>query len=164
MVSTGGTCAGTMTLVSRFESPIRPGMVSPAPDDAVARHWMTAVHQVARESRLRVAGVRAEPRVGRSFYAVALADDGGVCTLLLNPASRTVACVTGDHPFPANAVYVDVPGGETFVEAGFEVLQSGALEQPLADEHLGGLSAEQATQVRYHRPTRVGDVIFNWFD
>ncbi len=153
-----------MGAVARSPVSIRSGSVFPLPDDELARRWTTAVHQVAQAARLRVTGSRTEPSVARSFYAIALADEAGVRTLILNPAGRTVACVAGDHPFPANAIYIDVPARGVFVEAGFEVPQPRDLIEPLSDDYLGELSDDEAAQVRYHRPARVGDVLFNWFD
>ena len=72
--------------------------------------------------------------------------------------------MAGHHPFPANATYVEVPGPERFSAAGFRTLSPAELDAPLRERHLDGLEETEAMQIRYHRPGRVGDVLFNWFD
>lgn len=139
-------------------------MVFPAPAPDTARTWLTVVHEVARVSGGRVIGEVAEPGVGRSFYSVPMALGEETVTLLMNPAGRLVACVRGDRPFPANASYLDVPGCGSFEAAGFIPARASAMEAPLRGLDLAGLNEHEAQQVRYHRPDRVGDVVFNWFD
>jgi hypothetical protein len=125
---------------------------------------MSVVHRVARDRGLRVVGSYSESWVDRSFYSVVVAGSDGRKTLLLNPATRVVASVRGEHPHPAGVVYVDVDGPANFVEAGFKVPSPAELDAALYDGDLAELDAEEAEQVRYHRPGRVGELIFNWFD
>jgi hypothetical protein len=38
------------------------------------------------------------------------------------------------------------------------------LERPLTDDLISQLTHAERRDIAYHRPPRVGDVIFNWFD
>ncbi len=143
---------------------LRRGVVFPTLAPDTARDWLSVVHDVARRGHGRVLGDMDEPRVDRSFYAVPVAFPAGTVTLLLNCAVRVVACVDGDRPFPANATFLDVPSPESFAEAGFEPASPDELTAPLTDADVDLLDEKEAEQVRYHRPNRVGDVLFNWFD
>jgi hypothetical protein len=53
---------------------------------------------------------------------------------------------------------------QVFARVGLRVASSADLRQPLRDEHLRWLAEEERRDVAYHRPERVGDVLFNWFD
>lgn len=48
--------------------------------------------------------------------------------------------------------------------AGFRIADPTELEQPLTDNHIAGLPEAERKDIAYHRPPRVGDVVFNWFD
>lgn len=83
---------------------------------------------------------------------------------MLNPAIRTVGAVRGDRPLVANAEFVAVVSPASFVHSGFHVAREELLGSVLSEQHLAALGQAEASHVRYHQPTRVGDVIFNWFD
>lgn len=83
---------------------------------------------------------------------------------MLNPAIRLVGAVGGDHSSIATAEFVTVAGAEIFLANGFAVANPLDLAAPLSDRHLLSLKNNEAEQVRYHQPDRVGDVVFNWFD
>jgi hypothetical protein len=54
---------------------------------------------------------------------------------------------------------------EYFQAAGkYQVLNRADLEQPLCERDLALLAPAEAMQIRYWRPYRVGDVIFNFWD
>jgi hypothetical protein len=38
------------------------------------------------------------------------------------------------------------------------------MERPLTDEQAAGLTAAERKDIAYHRPPRVGDMLFNWFE
>jgi hypothetical protein len=88
----------------------------------------------------------------------------GTVTLLLNTAAGLVACVEGDRPFPADARYTDVPSPTSFEDLGLVVAGPDRMTAAWTAEALSRLGAEEAEQVRYHRPARTGDVLFTWFD
>lgn len=137
-----------------------------APDDdpESARIWLGVVHKVSREAGGRVQGEMREVGLARSFYAQVVVLDAGPITLLLNPGARLVACVNDEHPFPANATYTVVPGSHLFEQAGFRVAMPEEMRAPMTErvfEKVGGIEADD---LRYFKPTRLGDVFFNWFD
>lgn len=141
------------------------GCVFPTPDPEMQRHWLAAVHTAARGDSAEVVGAVEPVMVGRSFARVVLRGSGGdSTTVMLNPAIRLVGAVSGDQSFIANAEYVTVAGAEIFLANGFAVADPLDLAASLSDRHLLSLKDEEAEQVRYHRPDRVGDVVFNWFD
>ena len=70
----------------------------------------------------------------------------------------------GDERFPADASYTTVRWPEVFTRNGLRIADPLAMEQPWSETDLARLSDEEAAQVRYHRPRRVGDILFNWFD
>lgn len=57
-----------------------------------------------------------------------------------------------------------MPSPDVFTGADFRVADPAELEQLLTDDHVAGLTDAERKDVAYHRPPRVGDVIFNWFD
>jgi hypothetical protein len=67
-------------------------------------------------------------------------------------------------PHDLAPAFREVPFPDVFTLAGFRVADPAELEQPLTDSHVAGLSAAERTDIAYHRPARVGDVIFNWYD
>lgn len=48
--------------------------------------------------------------------------------------------------------------------AGLHVAAPAGLEEPLTDAHLTQLDASERQDIAYHRPERVGDALYNWFD
>ena len=63
-----------------------------------------------------------------------------------------------------DAPFVDVPRSDLFSLVGLRVLTPEELEQPLTDDKMTNLLPSERRDVAYHAPTRIGDVIFNWFD
>lgn len=125
---------------------------------------MGLVHDVARLSGGRVTGRLEGPAVGRSYYSVLLSIAGESITLLMNPAARLVACVHGERPVAAGATFMEVPEPGTFDRAGWMVGSPSDMEMSVSDRDLSALDADEVEQIRYHRPDRIGDVLFNWFD
>ena len=129
------------------------------------RRWLAAVHTAARGSSAEVIGAVAPVTVGRSFARVLVRGSGGdSTTVMLNPAIRLVGAVSGDPSLVATAEFVTVAGVEVFLANGFAVADPLDLSASLTEGDLLLLKDEEAEQVRYHGPDRVGDVVFNWFD
>ena len=146
------------------EALVSVGVVHPDDNPESARIWLGVVHEVARDAGGRVRGEMHELGVARSFYAQALVLDAGTVTLLLNPGARLVACVHDEHPFPANTDYTVVPGSDSFERVSFRVAAPEEMQAPMSErvfERVGGIEADN---LRYFKPTRLGDVFFNWFD
>lgn len=107
----------------------------------------------------------AEPRVGRNYYLlrVQLAD-GTPLRILLNLAVDVVAAVDDRDPHDLQAAFLDVPCPDLFTLAGIRIAHPAELEQPLTDNHIAAMTDAQRKDIAYHRPPRVGDVVFNGFD
>ena len=87
-----------------------------------------------------------------------------VSTLVLNTAALLVGCVEGDRPLTANATFTAVRHPEVFTRIGLVVADPSDMARAWNEADLSLLSEEELTQVRYHGPRRVGDILFNWFD
>lgn len=61
-------------------------------------------------------------------------------------------------------VFAEVPRGEIYRRAGLRVATAAELEQPIEDRHLRVLTDDERQDIAYHRPGRLGDLLFNWFD
>lgn len=135
-----------------------PAVTLPHTDPAARRSLLAAAHEVARAGRVATGTVVAEPTVGRNYYRVTHTDR---TVLLLNAAAMLVAA---SEPFEMVASFVDVPGADVFARHGFRVASATELVQPLTPAHLRDLTDAEQRDVAYHRPARVGDLLFNWFD
>ncbi len=142
---------------------LRPGVVFPDPDPATERAWLGAVHVLAREHGGRVVGEVQHPDAGRNHSSVVVALDR-LLTVVLNTGARLVAGLDGPLPHPAAARYVDLPHAAAFDLVGLRVARADELEEALTDDHLRALPAQETEQVRYHRASRVGEVLVSWFD
>ena len=121
------------------------------------------MHQAAYETASRVDGQAQEPGPGRNHYrqTVILAD-GDRVEILLNAVNWLVACRRDGRP---GAPFVEVPRPDLFELVGLHVATPQDLEQGgLLDNDTAGLSSSERADITYHRPTRVGDVLYNWFD
>jgi hypothetical protein len=144
---------------------LAPGVASGASDGKVGAAWTAVVYQVARESGAEVLGSPAPPTVGRNYYQALLRQADGRCVrLLLHGAARLVAATADDASGRLDAPFVDVPRPDLFSLVGLRVLTPQELEQPLTDDKMSNLLPSERRDVAYHAPTRIGDVIFNWFD
>ncbi|MDG4832514.1 hypothetical protein O7627_24860 [Solwaraspora sp. WMMD1047] len=106
-----------------------------------------------------------EPTVGRNHYRVGvrLRDDKPL-SILFNAAVFLVAGAEQQDPHMIHSVFVDVPGWEIYRRAGLRVATTAELNQPLHERHLQLLTEEERRDVSYHQPSRLGDLLFNWFD
>ncbi|RGC65530.1 hypothetical protein C5N14_28410 [Micromonospora sp. MW-13] len=106
-----------------------------------------------------------EPSVGRNYYWVGVRlRDGVEVSLLFNAAASLVAAAEPQDRHSATLMFVDVPAGNSFSEAGLRVATAAELIQPLSDSDLRFLTEDERRDVAYHRPDRLGDLLFNWFD
>jgi hypothetical protein len=93
--------------------------------------------------------------------------DGAEVRLMLNVAARLVAC--GEyHDLPGVRVlatpFRDVPRPDLFILAGFVVADRGAMERSATQDDLVVPGPDEWRDVNYHGATRLGEVLFNWFD
>jgi hypothetical protein len=144
---------------------LQPGVTQPFLDASARASWLAAVHQSMRAVGGAVTADVEEPIVGRNYYRVGVdLRDGSRLNLLLNAAASLVAATERHDPHTLAAAFVDVPGGDTFSQAGLRVATAAELHQPLDEPHLKWLAPEEARDVGYHQPSRLGDLLFNWFD
>lgn len=140
------------------------GVTTAHVDPAMARTWLATAHQVVRETGGRVLGPVEPPSVGRNHYRVRVDIDGRRLRLLLNAAAGLVAVAEDVDPHALATVFRTVPRPDLFTAAGLHVAAPADLEQPLDQGQLTHLNADEQRDIAYHRPARVGDAVFNWFD
>jgi hypothetical protein len=124
-------------------------------------------HEIARrvEGKL-VAGGASLNGVERNFIYQMLAIPAGQVAVLLNAHYPVIAFA---HPLNAGEVSLHFMDSGALAEAFrffgvYEVLGLAELEAPLHQEAFGELSAAELEQLKYWKPRRVGDLIFNFWD
>jgi hypothetical protein len=147
---------------------VDPAAVRGANDEDLRRRWLGGVHRSLREDRLggRVLDEVKPPGPGWNYYFVRVQyADGDPLRILLNAAVGLVAA-SRDRGVPLLGPldFCEVPHDQAFRTAGFDVASADALSTPPAPEHTGLLTEAQHRDIQYHRPARVGDLLFNWFD
>jgi hypothetical protein len=126
----------------------------------VRASWLAAVHESMRVGGGAVVARAEAPAVGRNFYRVGVRlRDGTPVALLLNAAVKLVGARRS-----LDESFVDVPGGDVFARAGFHVAGPADLDEPLRETRLRLLAADERRDAAYHRPDRLGDLLFNRFD
>lgn len=84
---------------------------------------------------------------------------------MLNAAANLVACAHDDEsPTVGPLAFCKVPHLEIFVAEGFQVVSVDLMTSGLRTDDVAALGADEQAEITYHRPDRVGDVLFNWFD
>jgi hypothetical protein len=144
---------------------LQAGVTKPHLDRAARATWMTIVYDSTRALDGVVTTSVEEPTVGRNHYRVGVRfRDGQPLRILFNAAVLLVAGAEQQDPDMINAVFVDVPGWDIYHRAGLRVATTAELNQPLNERHLQLLTQEERRDVSYHQPSRLGDLLFNWFD
>ncbi len=140
-------------------------MTTPRTDAAAYAVWISVVHQIVRETGSLVTAAVEPPAVGRNHYRIRLTTaDGARLRLLLNATTLLVAAADDTDPDVATARFRTVPGSDLFTAAGLRVAAPADLERPLTDQDTTALTQAERKDIAYHRPTRIGDALFNWFD
>jgi hypothetical protein len=144
---------------------LQPGVTKPHVDHAVRTSWLAAVHEAMRSVGGAVVAAAEEPAVGRNYYRVGVeARDGVAGVIVFNAAALLVAAAEAADPQEIAMVFVAVPGIGVFSERGFRVAGPAELNEPLKERHLHALLADERRDLAYHRPSRLGDLLFGWFD
>ncbi|SHF87487.1 hypothetical protein [Streptoalloteichus hindustanus] len=147
------------------ESLLIPGVATASTDSELCAHWLAVVHQVARETESRVLGQPTAPGPARNYYEIRVQlGDSDVIRLLLNVPTALVAAADDRAPGELATAFRPVPRGDLFRHAGLRVAEPSELERPLTHSQTRALSPAERQDIAYHRPDRVGDVVFNWFD
>jgi hypothetical protein len=141
------------------------GVTSPTVDSRTSSVWVAVVHQMVREIGGSVVGCVEPPGPGRNYYRLAAVLPGvGRVWVLLNAAIPLVGCQQRAEPGDLALPFRDVQRPDLFEVAGLRVATSDELERALRSSDLVGLRPDEMRDIEYHRPGRVGDVIYNWFD
>lgn len=131
-----------------------------------------ACFATARSVRAKVAEVRGAGSDGmaRSCHHARLRLDQGptpAILVLCNAHAPLVAFADPAHHVAASPVFVDARNlaerlGQVAVD--FRMLSVADLEQPVRPNAIAELNDAELQQVRYWRPSRIGDVVFNHWD
>lgn len=131
--------------------------------DVVA--FKTACHAVARSIRATVGEVTLAG-VTPSFHTVLITAPGIRSTVLCHAVLPVVAFAAS--PTRAGAPLADFQSppawADTFELDGFRLLDVEELSMPLAAADTSELAEAELEQVRYWRPSTVGELMFNWWD
>ncbi|WP_240638385.1 hypothetical protein [Micromonospora aurantiaca] len=150
-----------MEIIHLFQA----GVTKPHPDQAASATWLAMVYASTRAVGGVVTTSVEEPMTGRNHYRVGVRlRDGSSLSILFNAAAFLVAGAERQDAHMINAVFVDVPGGEVYRRAALRLATTAELNQPIEDRYLHLLTEEERQDVAYHQPSRLGDLLFNWFD
>lgn len=150
-----------------LESPLSPDLVMGRElDDARRRVWLQGVHHLLRDRGGRVVGEVVDPGPGSNYYAVRVElERGRRLRILLNaPAALVGAAEDSADPDSGPLQFRAVPEPDAFTALGLGVAAVECLREPLREEHCAAFTRNERRAVTYHRPTTVGDLLFNWFD
>ncbi|MGW6732341.1 hypothetical protein [Streptomyces sp. NPDC055013] len=127
--------------------------------------FKTACHAVARSIRATVGDVTLAG-VTPSFHTVLITAPGIRSTVLCHELLLVVAFVASPPQAGAPlADFISPPAwADAFERGGFRPLDVGELGMPLASADTSELAEAELEQVRYWRPSTVGELMFNWWD
>jgi hypothetical protein len=143
------------------------GVTLPEFDSELASVWLAIAHQVARETGARIIAPVAPPEVAQNYYALPMRfDDGTAHRLMLNVV---VGLVGSKYEAPdgvriLDAPFRDVPRPDLFMQAGFVVADRAEMEREVTPADLVDLGPCERGDIAGHKISRLGDVLFNWFD
>ena len=140
-----------------------------APEDGVSvKRFTVACHAAVRQIGGRVLQVRpAYEQVTPNFHEALM-------TLRGRPETVRVLC-NAHYPIVAFTIpaagegdvclkFMDCPELADLLRAEFAILTRQEACAGVADDLVGQLSDDELRQVRYWRPQRIGDVVFNYWD
>ncbi|MDO0910981.1 hypothetical protein QQM39_08965 [Streptomyces sp. DT2A-34] len=127
--------------------------------------FRAACHAVARSIRATVGEVT-PAGVTPSFHTVLITAPGIRSTVLCHEVLSVVACAASPPQVGAPLTYFTAPPAwaDAFELGGFRLLDVGELSTPLAAADTSELAEAELEQVRYWRPSTVGELMFNWWD
>lgn len=144
----------------------RRGDDAPLPSSDVAAfrtHCFTAARWLS--GRVSQIGSPSEP-TGRNFVSLDLELPEGRVAVLLNAHYPVVGFAEPPGESQGRLRFVDVPRlAEVFRNLGvYRVLETSDLEGSARDVDTSPLGPAELEQIRYWKPTRVGDLVFNFWD
>lgn len=131
------------------------------------REITTALHWIARDGGWNIGPVHWDI-YPLSFHWVELSRGGAAFAMLIHGHS-SFSALSSNLPDYFNLAFVDDPALSALChEQGMlSLLTAADLNEPLTEtdrDFMRSLGQEQAHNMKYWRPTTVGDVIFNWWD
>jgi hypothetical protein len=120
----------------------------------------------AREAGWSVREVMAPRQSVACNYALAvLASGESSIAVALNGVFPLLAFAAPPEDGRLDLDFADCPGlGAAFERLGYTVIPAAELARPISQEMWQGLAPHEQKQLRYFRPRRVGDVIYNYWD
>ena len=141
----------------------------PEPPFTDLKAFRSHCHHAARVNGATVQTIR-DPYEGGSLsnYAVArIQFSDNVVLVLVNQVRPIIAFAKSPSvEWQITFEYIDCPKlADAFLEVGEYTIAPGeVLNRPLLREMCENLAPREKQRVRYYRPARVGDVIFNYWD
>ena len=125
--------------------------------------FKAACHVAARDMHVSVRMIDEEGRVTSYLSAVLDSGDASIA-VLCNRVHPYLGFVQGEAlPIVAHGpAFLSYNGSSDWI--GFSLLDAAFLNADLTSEMLGALAPCELRQIRYWKPARVGDVIFNFWD
>lgn len=128
------------------------------------REFKALAHGLARAMGAPILRWALAPDPGRSFSVAVFRDGAAALSLLGHQIHPLAAWADGDATEPPRR-FLDLPAWDWALRAaGLEALPVSALEAPVESALLGLLDPAELRQIRYWRPRRLGDLIFNHWD
>jgi hypothetical protein len=123
-------------------------------------------YAVAREAGWSVREVLVPRQTIACNYTLAVfASREGVIAAVLNGVFPLLAFASPPTDGQVALDFADCPALESvFKQFGYTVLPAAELARPLTREMWQGLTPHEQKHLRYFRPRRVGDVIYNYWD
>jgi hypothetical protein len=144
---------------------VQSGVTRPHLDPVAGASWLAVVYESMRTVGGTVTTAVENPTVGRNYYRVGVElQNGSQLTIVFNAAAALVAATERHDPHTVTATFANVPGSHLFRRAGLQVATAEELNRPVNEKHLSCLADDERRDVAYHRPSRLGDLLFNWFD
>jgi hypothetical protein len=129
------------------------------------RAFRTCCHVAARTAGARLLEIK-EPSIGCNYALARFVFSDSAVVALLNEVYPVLAFANCPLEWEVLFAYVDSPNlAEVFATYGqYTVVSSEELNCALTLDMCKDLSPSELKRVRYFRPQRVGDVIFNYWD
>ncbi|CEG27209.1 hypothetical protein [Bacillus sp. B-jedd] len=103
-----------------------------------------------------------EPREGTNFFNIEVNIQDRLFHILLNEHYPLLAFAS-DVTF-AQINFIDEPLLSELFSSSYNVLKAEDLNNPLFVDQINNLNKAEVAQIKYWKPQRIGDVIFNFWD
>ncbi len=140
-----------------------------APDDCVSiKKFKTACHAAARQAKFQLEHVRAvDGQVSPNFHeAVVTILDGSDKVRVLCNAHHPIVAFASPNSFEGDLQlrFIDCPELAASLNSEFSILRASEASAGLSPDAVAQLGESELALMRYWKPKRIGDVIFNYWD